>query len=351
MKRPAIFFDRDNTLIACDDYLGDPARVVLVNGAADAVARARALGYATVVISNQSGVARGYFDEKTVHAVNQRMDELLAEENPRAIIDRHEFCPFHPEGTVQEYRKDSDRRKPGAGMIHSAAAALALDLSRSWVIGDAPRDIEAGAAAGCRTILFCDPALAKSPAAMSEEKTPANYVVTTLAEALDFIERSGDVSEPEAEPEAQAQAKPPDIQPVDDAPARQETRPPESTLQPAPPPPTILPSAAPDRVEPQAAAPAELLRQRQSLARPPISTTKLETIASEILRELRRRHEDPHDDFSVSKLLAGIVQVVVLAILLLSYLYRNDGRLLPMLMLAITLQTMTIALLIMGRQR
>src|SRR6476620_7151490 len=71
MKRPAIFFDRDNTLIACDDYLGDPSKVQLVGGAADAVARARALGYATVVISNQSGVARGFFDETAVHHVNQ----------------------------------------------------------------------------------------------------------------------------------------------------------------------------------------------------------------------------------------------------------------------------------------
>src|SRR5688572_2572686 len=148
MKRPAIFFDRDNTLIACDDYLGDPSKVQLVPGAANAVARARALGYATVVISNQSGVARGYFDETAVHNVNQRLDELLAEENPKAVIDRHEFCPDHPEASIEKYRRDSDRRKPGAGMIHSAAEALALDLSRSWLVGDAPRDVEAGKAAG-----------------------------------------------------------------------------------------------------------------------------------------------------------------------------------------------------------
>ena len=74
-------------------------------------------------------------------------------------------------------------------------------------------------------------------------------------------------------------------------------------------------------------------------------------IGNEILRELRRTHEQPSEDFSVSKLLAGIVQVLVLAVLLLAYLYRNDGRLLPMLVFALTLQAMTIALLIMGRQR
>ncbi|MCS7033312.1 MAG: HAD-IIIA family hydrolase, partial [Phycisphaerae bacterium] len=74
MKRPAVFFDRDNTLIIAQDYVGDPSKVRLVPGAASAVARARRLGYATVVVSNQSGVARGLFDEATVRAVNQRLD-------------------------------------------------------------------------------------------------------------------------------------------------------------------------------------------------------------------------------------------------------------------------------------
>src|SRR3954470_9074932 len=115
MKRPAVFFDRDNTLIACDGYLGDPAAVTVIAGAADAVARARQLGYAVVVVSNQSGVARGMFGEDEVRAVNARLDEVLRNENPDAIIDRHEFCPFHPEATVAAYRQESDRRKPGAG--------------------------------------------------------------------------------------------------------------------------------------------------------------------------------------------------------------------------------------------
>ena len=77
MRRPAVFFDRDNTLIACDGYLGDPLKVVLVEGAAEAVARARALGYATVVISNQSGVAKGLFDEDAVREVEHPGAETL----------------------------------------------------------------------------------------------------------------------------------------------------------------------------------------------------------------------------------------------------------------------------------
>src|SRR5699024_11142835 len=118
MKRPAVFFDRDNTLIANDGYLGDPAGVRLIEGAPEAVARVRGLGFATVTFSNQPGVARGMFGEEAVHAVNSRLDELLHDANPEAIIDRHEFCPFHPEATVERYKSDSDLRKPKPGMIH-----------------------------------------------------------------------------------------------------------------------------------------------------------------------------------------------------------------------------------------
>src|SRR5439155_23237372 len=113
-------------------------------------ARVRRMGFATVVFSNQSGVARGMFDEQAVCAVNRRIEELLVQANPDAIIDRQEYCPFHPEGSVEFYRQESDLRKPKPGMILRAANQMALDLSRSWVIGDAPRDIEAGKAAVCR---------------------------------------------------------------------------------------------------------------------------------------------------------------------------------------------------------
>src|SRR3954468_3474211 len=177
MKRPAVFFDRDNTLIASDGYLGDPAKVSLIPGAADAIARVRGLGFAVVVFSNQSGVARGMFSEEDVQAVNSRMDELLIAENPGAVIDRHEFCPFHPEGTVDVYARESDRRKPRPGMILSAAEKLALDLTRSWVIGDAGRDIAAGKAAGCRAILFTDTSLARSPAANEAPAVEPDYTV------------------------------------------------------------------------------------------------------------------------------------------------------------------------------
>src|SRR3984957_9314941 len=187
MKRPAVFFDRDNTLIVNDGYLGDPSKVQLVEGAAECVARVRSLGYAVVVFSNQSGVARGMFTEDDVHRVNARLDEALVDLQPHAVIDRHEFCPFHPEGTVPAYAKESDLRKPKPGMIFQAAEKLALDLSRSWVIGDAPRDIESGKAAGCKTIWFKDSKLAPSSAARELMLTVPDAVVSSLREAMDVI--------------------------------------------------------------------------------------------------------------------------------------------------------------------
>ena len=162
MSKPAVFFDRDNTLIAADGYLGDASQVRLIGGAADAVARLRHKGYAVVVISNQSGVARGMFGEEQVQEVNARLDDLLAEGDRDAIIDRHEYCPFHPEAVIELYRRESPLRKPAPGMIYRAAETLGLDITASWVIGDAARDIAAGRAAGCRTILFHDPSLPAS---------------------------------------------------------------------------------------------------------------------------------------------------------------------------------------------
>ena len=300
MKRPAIFFDRDNTLIVSDGYLGDPSAVRLIDGAAEAVARARAMGFATVVSSNQSGVARGMFGEQDVRAVNARLDEVLRATNAGAIVDRHEFCPFHPDATVEQYRHDSDLRKPKPGMIIRAADALDLDLFRSWVIGDAPRDVAAGHAAGCRTILFRDPTLEASPATQEELTVEPDFVVSTLKEAMDVIEQAMGFG---GSDDAQTAEAPREPTMRDHEPARDVVR---------------------------------------DLAR-------LESLGQEILQELRRRHEPAQSDFSVPRLMSGIVQVIALAVLFVCYLNRNDASLLPLLVLALVLQTLTIALLLMGR--
>lgn len=140
--RRAAFLDRDGTLIADPGYLGDPAGVVLLPGAATAISQLRQAGFLTVVVSNQSGVARGYFDTGAVQAVNRRMAELLRAADARAGIDAFYFCPHGPDDGCS-------CRKPRPGMFLQAARELGLDLPGSVCFGDSERDVKASAAAGC----------------------------------------------------------------------------------------------------------------------------------------------------------------------------------------------------------
>jgi len=182
-------------------------------------------------------------------------------------------------------------------MIYSAADALGINLADSWVIGDAPRDIEAGVLAGCHTILFRDPNLPQSPAAEAPVRVKPDHTVNSLAQAIDVIEGDDDEHTPFVQ-----------------------------TAQPAPPP----------KPEPETHT---------------NKASKLETLAEQILYELRRSKEVPHADFSVAKLLAGISQVISIAMVFLAYLNRNETATFGGLMLfAVWVQCFTIALLIMGRQ-
>jgi D,D-heptose 1,7-bisphosphate phosphatase len=150
----AIFLDRDNTLIANDGDLGDPAGVRLIDGVAAGLRELRDAGFELVVVTNQAGVARGAFTEDDVDAVHQRIAELVDEEaRTRDVISRFYYCPYHPEAPIEAYRREHPWRKPHPGMILQAARDLDIDLGASWVIGDQARDVEAGRAAGCRTIL------------------------------------------------------------------------------------------------------------------------------------------------------------------------------------------------------
>lgn len=153
MQHRAVFLDRDDTLVVDSGFIDHPERVVLVPGAVEAVRRLQRAGFKVVVVSNQSGIARGYFDEAQLQAIHARLQELLRAGGVQ--LDGIYYCPYleGPEATVEAYRKKSELRKPAPGMLLQAAGDLDLDLSRSWMIGDSARDIQAGRAAGCRTIL------------------------------------------------------------------------------------------------------------------------------------------------------------------------------------------------------
>ena len=145
MTRPALFLDRDGTLVEEVPYLHDPGRVVLAQGAG-ALAAVAAAGYALVVVTNQAGVARGLYDEAAVAAVHRRLGELLAGAGVR--LDAVLYCPHHPEGTVPGYARACRDRKPGPGMLEAAAARLGLDLAASFLVGNHPADVGAAVAAG-----------------------------------------------------------------------------------------------------------------------------------------------------------------------------------------------------------
>jgi D-glycero-D-manno-heptose 1,7-bisphosphate phosphatase len=147
----AVFLDRDGTVIEEVDYLASPDEVRLIPGAADAIARLNALRVPVVIVTNQAGVARGYFPESRVAEVHARLDQLLAARS--AHVDRYYVCPHHPREGTAPYLRECDCRKPRPGMLLRAAAELRLDLSSSCLIGDKLSDLEAGAGAGCHTIL------------------------------------------------------------------------------------------------------------------------------------------------------------------------------------------------------
>ena len=143
--RPAVFLDRDGTLIEDVGYPRDPETVRLVDGAPEALAALRRAGFALVVVSNQSGIGRGFVTREEAKAVHER---FLRELRARGVeLDDVRYCPHTPEDACT-------CRKPATGLLLDAARELGLDLARSFMVGDKPGDVEAGRAAGCRTVLL-----------------------------------------------------------------------------------------------------------------------------------------------------------------------------------------------------
>lgn len=150
-NQPAAFLDRDGTLNVDVGYPDSLEKISLIPGAAEAVRRLNRAGYAVVVVSNQSGVARGYFDEARVQEINRGVAEMFAREGAR--IDGFYYCPHLPDADVARYRKTCACRKPAPGMLQQAAREMQLDLSRSLIIGDKYSDIAAGKALGLQAVL------------------------------------------------------------------------------------------------------------------------------------------------------------------------------------------------------
>jgi D-glycero-D-manno-heptose 1,7-bisphosphate phosphatase len=151
VKRRAVFLDRDGTINIEREFLHRPEEFQFIPGAAQAIRLLKQAGFRVIVVTNQSGIARGYYDEAAVDCLHRYMDEELARFG--ASIDAYYFCPHHPEYSIDDNGKACECRKPQAGMLLKAAADFSLDLSASFIIGDKLADVQAGLNAGCRPIL------------------------------------------------------------------------------------------------------------------------------------------------------------------------------------------------------
>jgi D-glycero-D-manno-heptose 1,7-bisphosphate phosphatase len=168
--RPAVFLDRDGTIMRDVDYCGDPARVEVFPGAADTLRRLKANGYKLIIVTNQSGIARNYISEADYRAVELEFARQLGD----GVIDASYYCPDLPD-------TNSPRRKPAPGMIFEAQRDHRLDLARSYFIGDKTSDIECGRNAGVRTILV------QTGYGAHEIDCHADWIVRDLAHAAAII--------------------------------------------------------------------------------------------------------------------------------------------------------------------
>jgi len=191
VPRRAVFLDRDGTIHEERDFLSDPALLRLERGAAAGLRRLEEAGFALIVITNQSGVARGYHTEDDVRRVNAALSEMLAAEGVH--IESYYHCPHHPEGAVPKYSFVCDCRKPAPGLILQAAKDADIDIGASYMVGDFTRDVKAGRAAGVRTVLVRTGYGRKSESEVIGQGL-ADYIADDLADAAEWIIRDSGIT-------------------------------------------------------------------------------------------------------------------------------------------------------------
>lgn len=183
---PAVFIDRDGTLTEEVGYVNHPKRLRLIPRAADAVRLLNERGLPAVVVTNQSGVARGFFSEEVLHAVNAELIAHLKAQG--AFIDGLYVCPHHPTEGQPPYRARCDCRKPKPGLLFQAAAELGLDLAASYMVGDKISDVAVGRGAGTAAILVLTGyGLGEWEYRRPRWKCTPDYVAQDLMDAVQWI--------------------------------------------------------------------------------------------------------------------------------------------------------------------
>ncbi len=184
----AVFLDRDGVITKEPPYYAHRIdQLELVPKSAEAIRLLNKNGFKVIIISNQSGVARGYYQEKDIQIYNNEMKRQLEKKGAR--IDAIYCCPHHPEAVIEKYRIDCDCRKPKPGMLRQAEKDLNLDLKCSFLIGDKTSDIEAGYRAGCKTILVLTGHGNDELKKISKTNVKSNYISKDLYTASEIINK------------------------------------------------------------------------------------------------------------------------------------------------------------------
>jgi D-glycero-D-manno-heptose 1,7-bisphosphate phosphatase len=182
-----VFLDRDGTLIEEVGYLDRPERVVLYPWSITAIRALNRAGFRVVLLTNQSGIARGFFTEATLREIHEHLAGLLGEGG--AHLDAYYYCPHHPDGKIAEYARACDCRKPGRALVDRAEQELGIDATQSFIVGDRWLDIGLAQAVGAKGVLV------RTGYGVTEEKSPpeglaADAVVDNLAGAASWILRN-----------------------------------------------------------------------------------------------------------------------------------------------------------------
>jgi len=302
--------------------MNNPEQVKLLDGAAEALSSFKAMGYKLVVVSNQSGVARGIVTEEALGQIHKRLEQLLAEKG--VSLDRIYYCPYHPEGVIPKYRRESDLRKPNPGMLFAAGKDLDIDLAESWMVGNSIRDVEAGRRAGCKTVMIAG--------RTHEQKIPPgelgpDYRAVNLKEVVNIIKMR-----------VRSVQKPANTLPFEQ-PVQQRQEQPQQPVAPQ----QIMP---PQETEPEQPVPQQ-------------STEKLTTeqLLSNILEQIKKMQRNSmFGEFSITRFIAGVAQGLVFLCLLVSVWFlmapaKQSNPLLISIGFAILLQLMALTFYMMRGPR